>query len=35
MVAVKENLRFMDALKQSVSELILPEKTFEGIKTVL
>ena len=34
-VAGKENLWFIDALKQSVFELILPEKTLEGIKTVL
>ena len=34
MVAGKENVWFIDALKQSVLELNLPEKTLEGIKTL-
>ena len=34
MVSGKENVWFLDALKQSILELILSEKTLKGIKTV-
>ena len=34
MVGGEENLWFLDALKWSISELILPEKTWKEIKTV-
>ena len=34
MVGGEENLWFLDALKGSISELILPEKTWKGIKTI-
>ena len=32
MVGSEENLWFLDALKRSISELTLPEKTWKGIK---
>ena len=35
MVCGEENLWFLDALKRAISELILPEKTWKGTKTVL
>ena len=34
MVGDEENLGFIDALKSSISVLILPEKTWKGMKTV-
>ena len=34
MVGGEENYWFLDALKYSISEPILPEKTWKGIKTV-
>ena len=34
MVSRKKNLRFVDALKRSISELILPKKTWKGMKTI-
>ena len=34
MVGCEDNLLFLDALKRSVSKLILPEKNLKGIKTV-
>ena len=33
MVDGEENLAFVDALKSSISVLILPEKTWKGMKT--
>ena len=34
MVGGKEKPGLLDALKRSISEIILPEKTLKGIKTV-
>ena len=34
LVGAEENLWFLDALKSIISKLILPEKTYEEIKTV-
>ena len=34
MVSGEENLWFIDALKRCISELMLPEKTWKGVKTV-
>ena len=34
MVGGKENLWFLDTLKDSISELVLPEETWKEIKTV-
>ena len=34
MVGDEENLWFLDALERSISELILPEETWQEIKTV-
>ena len=35
MIGAKENFLFLDVLKCFISELILPEKTWKGIETVL
>ena len=34
MIGGEEYVWFLDALKHLISELILPEKTWKGIKTV-